>query len=114
MQIVIKNRETLSGATTEFSPPYDVSGYALLTGALIVYAAGGTPTLDVALQTSDDLETWDDLSTAFTQASTTGVTRQAWVASTEKYGRYVRAKIISAGTDPVMNYSLFLNTFEST
>jgi hypothetical protein len=114
MQIILKNRETLTGTVTVFSTVFDASSMPVFTATLIAYAMAGTaPTLTVQFQTSEDLETWLDVSGALS-LSATGVNHLACRAETAVYGRYVRAEIETTGTNPLANYSLVVDLFPSS
>jgi hypothetical protein len=115
MQIAVKVRETLTGAVTAYSSPIDISNSPIFTGCLIAHAVSGTsPTFDVSFETSDDLETWDALTATFQQVTAASVDRGVWPTSGEAYGRYIRAVFQLAGTSPLVNFSLYRNTFQST
>ena len=114
MQITLKNRETISGAGTFYTPPVDVSSRALFTVNLTVHSSSGTSqTFDVQYQTCDNLEDWADLGGPTSQ-NAPGTALMGYKAGTEFYGRYVRCKITVGGTDPMYNYSLWMNTFASS
>jgi hypothetical protein len=114
MQVIFKNRETLTGVVTVYTTPVDVSNMPLLTATLIVYAISGTtPFLAVQLQTSEDLETWDDVGGSF-NLGVAGADKRAFLADTAVYGRYIRAQLALTGTNPLVNFSLYMNMFPST
>ena len=114
MQYMMQNRVTHTQAA-DFQTPYiDVSDSPLLTLNAIVYSNGGTsPVASVTLQTSDDLETWVNVGSALA-ISAVGSELRAFAAHTLPYGRYVRLSIDITGTDPIVTYSVALNTFQSS
>ncbi len=114
MQIPIKIRETLTGATTVKSPGIDVSGMPLAAINLTVHTTGGTvSTFTVQFQTSGNLEDWTNVGPAVSQ-TTAGVALDEINVKDDKYGRYVRAVVAMTGTDPLINYSLWLDTYPSS
>jgi hypothetical protein len=114
MQMVLKNRETVTGQVTVFSTVVDVSNMPLLTACLVVYAVSGTgPSVTIQVQTSDDLETWQNVGSSF-NLTAAGMQKAAFTAQTDVYGRYIRCSIAVAGTSPLFNFSLWLNAFPST
>ena len=116
MPITIKDRETITGATSIYTPPIDLSSMSLFTFNMTAHSASGTgPQIEVTWETSDNLEDWLALS------GITGVTLTAagtgigsGDAKEDQYGRYVRAVITVTGTSPMFNYSLWMNTFASS
>ena len=114
MQIQLKDRETITGADTYYTPSVDVSGMALYSWNLTVHSSSGTSqSFAITWQTSDNLEDWTDLGSAANQ-DTPGTSIESKDAKEDFYGRYVRAKITVGGTDPMFNYSLWMNTFASS
>jgi hypothetical protein len=114
MQITLKNRETISAAVTAKSVPIDVSDSACITAALTVYVISGTsPQIQIQFETSNDMQDWVTAGTAFA-ATTTGTQLGVMDAKTDKYQRYVRASIVVSGTTPLVNFSLWVNTFASS
>jgi hypothetical protein len=112
MQYALKNRETVTGQVTVLSAVVDVASIPLLTASAVVYAVSGTgPSISFQIQTSDDLLTWATAGSSFNLAAT-GMQKAAFRSSTGVIGRYVRFQIAVAGTNPLFNYSLWLNTFE--
>ena len=114
MQILLWDRETVSGVSAVETPSVDVQGGAVIQFSLTVHMINGTsPTFSAQLQTSDDLETWKDIGTVLS-ASTVDYYRDVVDIKTDKYGRYVRLRTTLAGTDPVVNVTIALNTFQSS
>lgn len=114
MQIPLKDRETVTGAATFYTPPVDVSSMSLFTFNFTVHAASGTSqTFGLTFETSDNLEDWKPLSGA-TNQDTPGTSIGGVDAKSQFYGRYIRASLVTGGTDPMFNYSLWLNTFGSS
>ena len=114
MQIVLWNRDTLSGAVTIQTPSVDVQGVPVINMTVTVHGVAGTsPSVDFKLQTSDDLETWADIGTAHT-VNSTGYSAKGYKISTDLYARYVRVEAALTGTDPVINATLCLNTYMSS
>ena len=114
MQIFVKQRETISGAITFHTSAIDVSGAAMMVTGVNVYDTGGTsPVISVQQQTGDDLETWTNIGSAIS-VSSVDQDYQTIKADTTPYGRYTRYQIDLSGTDPVMNYSIVLNTHSSS
>jgi hypothetical protein len=113
MQVTLKNRETLTGVVVIFTNPFDTGDYGVITAALVVYSiTGTTPDLQIEFQTSNDPETWEDCGTAFA-AVAAGTQLGGMTAATDKYQRYVRAKINLTGTSPLVSYSLWANLYHS-
>lgn len=113
MQVTAKDHEQLSGVVTVKSDPVDMSDLPALTATMVVHSIDGTsPDLEIGLETSDNLEDWVSFGSSVSR-STAGVSLAAARASSTHYGRYVRASIALTGTDPVVVYSLILNTFPS-
>src|SRR5688500_6189985 len=114
MQMVLRNRETVTGTVTVVSTVVDVSNMPLLTAIVVVYAVSGTgPTITIQLQTCDDLETWQNVGSTF-KLRAAGMQKAAFTAQNDVYGRYIRCQIAVAGTNPLFNFSLWLNAFPST
>jgi len=80
-------------AATAYSTGFDVSAY--IEGQILVNvtAEGGTSTLDITIQTSDDNSTYYD-HTSMSQITATGQYRQ----SITNFGKYVRLKYVVGGT----------------
>jgi len=117
MQIFVKQRATETGDIDHSTSAIDVGGSSLLVTELIVYvlAGGGSQTVGVAMQTSNDLETWSDVTgSALTVAITPGTDMHATLASGEPFSRYVRFNIVIAGSTTSVEYSLVLNTHASS
>jgi hypothetical protein len=111
MQVVLKDRETLSGVLDIDTDPVDVSGMSLLTFLFVVYSISGTtPAATVQVQTSNDLETWKDVGSSF-NLNAAGSQTAMFAALNENYQRYVRANVSLTGTAPLVSYSLWLNLF---
>ncbi len=109
-----KNRETLTGDAQLFTSPADVTGMPQCSMNMTLHSVGGTlTTFDVQMQTSDNLEDWFDVGNSFGR-TTVGVALEEINVRNHKYGRYVRAEIAITGTNPLVNYSLWLNTFPSS
>ena len=115
MQQFIKQREVLTAGYVCFSPPIDVGGMPLLVTELIVYSITGTsPVLATQLQSCGDLESWQDAPGADTSLAAVGSDLDATRADTVPYGQYIRYKISLTGTTPMCEYSLILNTYQSS
>jgi hypothetical protein len=114
MQITLKDRETVTGAATFYTPPVDVSSMALFTYNFTVHAASGTSqTFALTFETSDNLEDWQPIGSAMNQ-DTAGTNLGSLDAKSGFYGRYIRASLVTGGTSPMFNYSIWLNTFASS
>ena len=114
MQIIVKDRDSINGAVTVKSLSFDLSDVPMVTGSLVLHAIGGTgPDLSIQLETSDNLEDWTSVGSAFGRSST-GTQLAAFLASAAPWGRYLRASIVLAGTEPYAVFSLWLNTFPSS
>lgn len=114
MQIPIRDHEQLSGVVTVRSRPIDVSNVPLLTATMVVHSIAGTsPRLTVSLQTSDNQEDWTGLSGSFNR-QTAGTSVTSFAASSDPYGRFVRAVDSLTGADAVVVYSLWLDASPST
>jgi hypothetical protein len=116
MQIPVFVRETLSVAGAQrTSPPIDLSNVPFFIVGFITHViAGSTPTLDVDIETSDDLDTWADLGLTI-QGDTTGeYLRTAVDLKTTPCGRYIRVKMSGAGTSLTVEFSVYINTYPST
>ena len=115
MQQFIKQREVLTAGYVFFTAPIDVGGMPLLVSELIVYSITGTsPVLTAQLQSCGDLETWRDVTGADTALAAVGSDLDATRADTVPYGQYIRYMITLAGTTPQCEYSLILNTYQSS
>ena len=115
MQYTLKNRETMTGAVSVVTHPVDVSDVPFFSVNITVHARSGTsPTLSISFETSDNLEDWAALTAGPVAQNDPGTTLAGVRVSTDPYGRYVRCLIVSAGTTPMYNYSLWINTFAST
>ena len=114
MQITLKDRETVTGAATFYTPPVDVSSVSLFTYNFTVHAASGTAqTFGLTFETSDNLEDWQPMGTAMNQ-DIAGTSIGGIDAKSLFCGRYIRASLVTGGTSPLFNYSLWLNTFGSS
>lgn len=63
-------------------------------------AGGGSNTLDVKIQESDDNSTFADAGVAFTQVTSGGASFQRIRATAKQFKRYIRAVSTVAGTTP--------------
>jgi len=116
MQYTLKNRETITGAVSIFTQPVDVSEVPMFTVTTVVHARSGTsPTFNISFETSDNLEDWSPMTSvpAISQDDP-GMRVDSVRALSHPYGRYIRCEIVSAGTDPMYNYSLWINTFPNS
>lgn len=114
MQITIKDSDALNGEATIRTSTIDVSEIPLLTVALIVHTiGGGSASISVQLETSENLEDWDDVGSPISQGSAIP-TKAAFKAGTDVWGRYLRTTITFTGTTPKIVYSLYMNTFPSS
>lgn len=115
MQYFVKQRVTETGDVTMNTPAIDVDGVPQLTFELIVYRITGTTEQIVGqLQSSNDMETWTDISGADVTRAATGSDTDQANAKDRPYGRYVRFKITISGSITEIEYSLILNTFPSS
>jgi len=115
MQYFVKQRATETGDVTMNTPAIDVDGVPQLTFELIVYRITGTTEQIVGqLQSSNDMETWTDISGADVTRAATGSDTDQANAKDRPYGRYVRFKITISGSITEIEYSLILNTFPSS
>lgn len=114
-QISVFVHETLSGnGAQRTSPPIDMSNVPFFIVGFITHAiAGTTPTLDVDIETSDDLETWADLGLTI-QADAAEYLRQSVDLKTTPCGRYIRVKMSGAGANLTVEFSVYINTYPST
>ncbi len=80
-------------AATAYSTGFDVSAYIEAQILVNVTAEGGTSTLDITVQTSDDNSTYYD-HTSCSQVTATGQYRTAIT----NFGKYVRLKYVVGGT----------------
>ena len=114
MQITLKDRETVTGAATFYTSPVDVSSMPQFTYNFTVHAASGTAqTFALSFETSDNLEDWEPLGGGSNQDAA-GTTIGVVEANSSFYGRYVRVSLVTGGTTPMFNYSIWLNTFASS
>ena len=114
MQIVVWDRETLTGAITVETPAIDVEGIPVVEVVVSVHGISGTsPQLTLQLQTSDDMETWADVG-ADIDMTATGYGADTYPVVDDLYARYVRIEAALTGTDPVVNATVSLNTYESS
>lgn len=98
------NIETAGVYTTE---AIDVSSYSELIAFLTAHdIIGATGTLDVKFQISPDAVNWVDAGDAFVQVTTGETTTIKKL--TANFGKFLRAVVTTAGTDPVFNISLQL------
>ena len=114
MQLVVKDRETITGVVTVESKPLDLSGMPAFSVEIVLHAASGTGlnTL-VQPQTSNNLEDWSDIGGSIS-ISSIGAAQLAYDVTSDHYQKYVRFQIAINGTNPMVNLSLFVNTFPSS
>ena len=114
MQITLKDRETITGVVTIETPPVDVSGMPQLSAEVVVHAVSGTtPDCQLQMQTSNNMEDWSDVGGTWSETAV-GATQQTYEVNGTAYQRYVRFQVAVTGTNPMFNYSLFLNTYQSS
>lgn len=114
MQIFAARRQNVFGVVTWYTEPIDVGNMPLFTVNLTVHSVSGTSTtLALDFETCDNLEDWKTIGSTINQDAA-GTSIGSYVAQNEYYGRYVRAKFTTGGTDTLYNYSLVLNTFPSS
>jgi hypothetical protein len=95
-----------NGATV-YSDPIDMSNYSEAIAFLNVTAHAGTsPTLDVSFEFSPDGVNWMASGDAFAQVTETNA--MILKRLTANFGQFVRAKMVTAGTNPAYNLSLYL------
>lgn len=115
MQYWVKQRATETGDISYKTPWIDVEGMPLLVFELIVYTITGSSENVVAqLETSNDMETSDNVSGADVTLGATGQDRDIAHITTRPYGRYVRFAIAITGTVTELEYSLVLSTYASS
>jgi len=73
----------------------------LIIFAEVSAASGGSPTLDITIQTSHDNTNWASLST-FTQITAASNS----IKAVTNYGKYIRASYTIAGTTPSFTFKL--------
>lgn len=95
-----------NGATV-YSDVIDMAYYDEAIAFLNVTAHGGTsPTLDVSFEISPDGVTWMASGDAITQVTETdSLTAKKLTAN---FGKYMRAKVITGGTNPAYTLSLYI------
>ena len=115
MQYFVKQRATETGDVTMNTPAIDVSGMALLVFELIVYRiAGTTEQITAQLQSSNDMDTWTNVTGADATLAVAGSDFDSARVHDRPYGRYVRFEITISGTVTEIEYSLVLNTYQSS
>lgn len=96
-----------SNGATVYSDPIDLSYYNEVIAFLNITAHAGTnPTLDVSFEISPDGLTWMASGDAFAQVTTSDA--MILKRLTANFGRYVRAKLVTAGTSPAYTLALYL------
>lgn len=92
---------------TVYSNPIDMSYYDEAIAFLNVTAHAGTsPTLDVSFEISPDGETWMASGDAFAQVTETDA--MILKRLTANFGKWVRAKVVTAGTNPAYTLALYI------
>jgi hypothetical protein len=120
MQIPLAIGRTVSGITSVggqtivLPAVVDVSDLPLLNFTGARYLLGGTnPSIVAQLETSDDLDTWAQVGSGINLAPDP-YTLVVVTAKNDPYGRYLRAKLIITGTDVMVSFSLWIETFRSS
>lgn len=92
---------------TVYSDPIDMAYYDEAIAFLNVTAHAGTsPTLDVSFEFSPDGYTWMASGDAFSQVTeTNSLTLKRFTAN---FGKHVRAKVVTGGTNPAYTLSLYI------
>jgi hypothetical protein len=92
---------------TVYSDPIDMAYYDEAIAFLNVTAHAGTnPTLDVSFEFSPDGVTWMASGDAFAQVTTSDA--MILKRFTANFGKWVRAKLITAGTSPAYTLALYI------
>lgn len=92
---------------TVYSDPIEMSFYDEAIAFLNVTAHAGTnPTLDVSFEFSPDGKTWMASGDAFAQVTTSDA--MIMKRLTANFGKWVRAKLVTAGTSPAYTLSLYV------
>lgn len=92
---------------TVYSDPIDMSYYTEAIAFLNVTAhAGTTPTLNVSFEISPDGETWMASGDAFAEVTETDA--MILKRLTANFGRWMRAKLVTAGTSPAYTLGLYI------
>lgn len=92
---------------TVYSNPIDMSYYDEAIAFLNVTAhAGTTPTLNVSFEFSPDGETWMASGDAFAEVTETDA--MILKRLTANFGKWVRAKLVTAGTNPAYTLALYI------
>ena len=96
-----------SNGDTVYSNAIDLAYFSEVIAFLNVTAHAGTsPTLDVSFEISPDGKTWVASGDAFTQVTTAdSLTFKKFTAN---FGKWVRAKLVTGGTNPAYTLSLYL------
>lgn len=104
------NGVTINGdanGDTVYSDPIDMSYYDEAIAFLNVTDHDGTtPTLDVSFEVSPDGVTWMASGDAFAQVETTDA--MILKRLTANFGKWVRAKLVTAGTNPAYTLALYI------
>lgn len=96
-----------SNGDTVYSDPIDMSFYDEAIAFLNVTAhAGTTPTLNVSFEFSPDGETWMASGDAFAEVTETDA--MILKRLTANFGKWVRAKLVTAGTSPSYTLALYI------
>lgn len=116
MQIFVKQHATETGDISFDTPAIDVDGMPLLVFELIVYriAGGGSESITAQLQSSNDLQSWDNVASADVTLNAAGQDRDIAHITTRPYGKYVNFTIGIATGVTEIEYSLVLNTYASS
>ncbi len=83
---------------------------AVLIAGLTIYGIGGTsPSVAVAIETSDDGEIWANIGTIVSGTSI-GLTFGNYVITANEWGRLVRARVSVSGVSAIAEFAVGLQT----
>ena len=113
MQYFVKQRATETGDVTFETPAIDVEGMPLLVFELVTYELNGGGSYTAQLQTSNDLETWSDVTGSSATGAAVGSAFADAHITSRPYGKYVRFQLAMSSVTS-LSYSLVLNTYHSS
>ena len=99
MDVPFLPRQTFAGeSATNYSNALETGDYNKLVVIFKNYGSvGTTPTATVTMQTSSDMRNWVDISGTLTTDT---------VESKTGFGKFLRAKVVLGGTQPVVTLSV--------
>ena len=96
--------------STEYSQPVAMAGANATQFDFVILSVGGTPTVTITIQESNDLENWRDRTGTGSSDNSSAGGYKLSSAATGVAAGYVRAKVVLTGTTPIAVVSVGLNT----